>query len=259
MPNPLSNTYFNQEVDYEALPRDMVLEQLTPRALLERTKNAVLSNWQEAIPKDATGRPYQQRGAAEPLLNMVTGRTLTKGDSTGTVSVGPYGISINNIPQQDPDSNEPPIVRDQKDVWNLQINPLARGASFNKGDFGIGGTYGADKSGFIRKGPFRLDAGYGSVTPYLPSEEIAPANSYKVEATPAEGWVKLGVELGTPKEFRMTNVMPELQSRLAVDQAVEPYRESKSFAPVSEVKSASEEADEFLKKYREENEGWWRP
>ena len=248
MPRPLSGTYFNEEADVETLPREIVLERLTPQALLNRTKSFVLSNWQYRIPKDFMGQPETHRGPAIPLLDMVTTGQLTKADDTGSVSVGPYGFQVTNAP----------AVRDGSKAWSLDVNP--EGASFAKGDFGIGGTYGMEKSAFIRKGPIRIDAGYGVVNPHVPPDRIAPVLSYTPKEPvigPKEGWIQLGVELGKPKETRAMEVMPEVQAQSAVEQAVEPFTAVNASPPP--VKTAREEAEEFLKSYKDKNEGWWRP
>lgn len=258
MARPLSGTYFNEEADLQALPRDVVLERVTPQALLERTKNSLLSNWQEAIPKNFMGQPETHRGPAIPLLDMVTTGQLRKGDETGSVSVSPYGFQITNSPQPNFESGKP-IVIDESKIWSLDVGPGR--ASYSKGDFGIGGTsFGSTKSGYIRKGPVRLEAGYGVVNPYAPSSNVAPIESYtpkEPEFGPEEKWVKLGVEFGTPKEMRGMNVMPELQTKYAVEQAVQPFTAVNASPPP--VKTAREEAEEFLKDYKDKNEDWWRP
>jgi len=245
MPQPFSNTYFNQEVDYQALPREVVLDRLTPKALLEKTASTLLSNWNQFVPKDSTNQPAIHRGPGTALLDMATTGQLKVSDETGTISVGPYGFQITN--SSDADEKLKP--------WSLDVGSDA--ASFSKGDFGIGGTYGTNKSGFIRKGPIRIDAGYGRVTPYLPSDTVAPQNTYQIKQGAPEKWIKVGVELGTPKEMRGLDVFPEFQAETAVDRAVKPFISSEPFAPA--IKTAREEAEDFLTRYKEKNEDWWRP
>jgi len=248
MPRPLSNVYSVPEVDYQALRRESVPLRLTPQALLERTKGAILDSWENAIPKDAMGQPLTHSGAPGELLNAFQSGSISNEDETGRVSVGPGGFTITN----DSALNPP---EDQSKVWSLEVNPS--GGALTKGDFAVGGTFSPSKSGFISKGPFRLDAGYGVVDAYQPPADIqdprlTQAQQFSKQGGP-EPWAKLGFEFGVPKEMRMG---PVNSPKSVLDQAVSPFVKNDQVVP---VKSAREEAEQFINDYRTQNPEAWRP
>lgn len=220
---------------------------VTAKEFLDRAKGDV---WDKVL----------SHGPAETLLNALTTGGVTAGDQTGQLSVGPGGFTITNMGKPDDSSGATPVApMDRSKLWSLNVNPS--GGSFSKGDFAAGGTFGPNKSGFISKGPLRLDAGYGVVNPYTPSENLqdprlTAAQQFSKQGTP-EPWAKLGFEFGTPTKQRAAGVASDFQSKSALDEAVAPFVKQEQDAP---LKSARDEAEQFINDYRSQNQdAWWRP
>ena len=249
MPRPLSSTHELGELNVGNMQREAILETLTPQALLQKTKSSLIDNWRNALPTDVMGQPLDYDPAVKNVLNTLRSGQIDAADDTGSISVGPYGIYLNNR------NNTPESLQKESDVWNLQVNPLARAGSFSKGDFGIGGTFGQDKSGFIRKGPIRIDAGYGQTPVYSPSPAAAPYGSYQTKTAGNEPWAKLSVELGDTN--RMVQPAPDMAARFAVENAIQrDLPKQAQEEPTGE--SVKEYTDSFLKNYIDKNEDWWR-
>lgn len=249
MPRPLSSTYGSTELNMGDMQREAILQRLTPQALLQQGKRILTDNWRNALPKGMMGEPLDYDRNTSNVLNTLSTGQINVSDDTGSINVGPGGIYLSNR------RDSPDALQKEPEIWNLEINPLAKAGSFSKGDFGIGGTFGSDKSGFIRKGPFRMDAGYGSAPTYAPSSEIAPIGSYQVTSKGNEPWAKLSVELGD--KFGMPGPDPEMAAKLAVEDAVKRDLPAQ-VEQQSTNQSGREYAEEFLKDYINENENWWR-
>ena len=249
MPRPLSNTYGSTELNMGEIPREVILQRLTPQALLQQGKGILTGNWRNALPTGMMGEPLDYDRDTSNVLNTLTSGQINASDDTGSVSVGPGGIYLSNR------TSSPEALQKESDIWNLEINPLAKAGSFSKGDFGIGGTFGMDKSGFVRKGPFRVDAGYGLAPTYVPSAEVATPGSYRVTPGANEPWAKLSVELGD--KFQMQRPDSDMAAKFAVENAVQRDLPAQTQQQTSN-QSGREYAEEFLKDYIGENENWWR-
>lgn len=249
MPRPLSSTYGSTELNMGDIPREVILQRLTPQALLQQGKSILTDNWRNALPKGTMGEPLDYQGDVGNLLNTLRSGQINASDDTGSINVGPGGIYLSNR------TYSPEAIQKESDIWNLEINPLARAASFSKGDFGVGGTFGADKSGYIRKGPVRLDAGYGPAPVYTPSADVAPPGSYQITPGGNEPWAKLSVELG--EKFPMMESDPETAAKYAVERAVQRDLPAQGQQQGTN-QSGREYAEQFLKDYIDQNENWWR-
>jgi len=250
MPRPLSSAYELGELNAGSMQREAILERLTPQALLQKAKSSLTDNWRNALPTDMMGQPLEYDPAAGNVLNTLRSGQINAADDTGSISVGPQGIYLSNR------NNTSENLQKESDIWNLEINPLTRAGSFSKGDFGIGGTFGQDKSGFIRKGPVRIDAGYGQTPVYSPSPAVAPYGSYQTRATGNEPWAKLSLELGDTN--RMMQPVPDMAAKFAVENAIQrDLPKQVQEEPAGE--SVKEYANAFLKDYMDKNEDWWRP
>jgi len=152
-------------------------------------------------------------------------------ESKNRVSVGPTGFSVT----ENTEMGTAP-------KWSLELNPWMQSGSFRANDFQIGGTAGYYPSAFISKGPFRLDVGSGFAP--VPTPEGTQSN-----LTAPGKWAQLSVDL-QPKQVFGT------PAEVAVDEAV-----SGLLAPTQSkprIKTAREEADEFLSSYQEANPDYYR-
>ena len=222
MPNPLSETFRVSGIyDFEPITKKAISVKNPQDKELDKRSRLNAKNFLDGAINSL------------PTFGSLREYNLTPDSSEGgkQMAIGPTGLRLS---ESEEGSNRP--------KWSLELNPWMGGGSFRAGDFQIGGTAGFSPSAFISKGPFRFDAGYGA--PPIPYAEGTQST-----VSGPENWAKLSVNLqperaaGTPAE-------------VSVRQAVSPFVTTRE---ESKPKTAREEADELISKFRQTNADWHRP
>lgn len=224
MPRPLSKTFNAPGVDdFDALPKEAI----------GSTSFGISPLFQSEDTSRLTPKNFLKKAASSlSSFGQSTEYNLTPSGDEGKnkVTVGPTGFNITEN------------VETSKPVWALELNPWMQSGSFRAGDFQVGGTASFAPSAFISKGPFRFDVGYGAPPVPIP-EGTEPRMSGP------ENWAKLSVDfkpertVGTPAE-------------VSVGQAVSPFVGTRE---EPKTKTAREEADELISRFRQTNADWYRP
>jgi hypothetical protein len=79
-----------------------------------------------------------------PLINFIDTRSLTHGDETGSVSIGPSGFNVQSAQGWNANLGPGGLTLDSGKGLSARVNP--RGAGVNLGPVGVQGTWAGDKS-----------------------------------------------------------------------------------------------------------------
>lgn len=77
----------------------------------------------------------QHAGFVQPLLNMVSGQGVTVGDKSGSVQLGPAGLSVSRT------------TTEGRPVWDMSIDPRSQSAQFTRGGLTVGGSWNSANPG----------------------------------------------------------------------------------------------------------------
>lgn len=192
--------------------------------------------WSDFAPKDEMGRSFGHGEVMEPVLRVLSGGGMTGSDDTGSIDVGPQGFTLDA-----PD-------------WALTVNPAGSASYRSKsGNWSAGGQWGGAPAGFVQMGGLTLEGGYGDAPGGSgPSGEGYGASGSGGAVQPG-GWGKVSYSTG-PK-------VPAMVRSDAAQRAV--TGALSGVAPVSAaqpaIRTAREELEDQMSRYRASNPQWYRP